>query len=173
MRTRILGLWRSASIRNKQLFFFACLISVVSVISFYSQYTLYRYLDEFQHTLSGYFTINRYLMELKDFRTMLGRRMRDGSQDGAAGFDAGKRRLRSLLERIDEESNLSLNTYFLLRAMRNGQAVYFSKAEEAIEAKLGGRETVYVPYYGSERIADFMESYITGLLNVRLAEGHW
>ena len=165
-------LWRAASIRSKQLIFFAALITVFSLISLYTQYTLYRYLDEFQSTLSGYYNINRYLLDLKGARLLMGRLMREPSSNGLSAFMSARTDLDVLLTRVARESNGGMESYFLLRALRNAQEVYFTKTFEAVEAKQQGREAYYLPYYISERIVDYMEGYISQLLNVRLSEGN-
>ncbi len=164
------SLWRSLSIKNKQLIFFTGLLTLISMISLYSVSIVYRYVDEFQDTLASYHTINKYLLGMKSIRAVMGRQMKDGTADGLLDFLSLREELIGLLARVDRESNVSLSTYFLIRALQNGQGVYFEKCLAAIDGKQQGQDSYYIPFYTAERIADYMESYLSQLLNIRLAE---
>jgi hypothetical protein len=80
------SLWRSLSIKNKQLIFFTGLLTLISMISLYSVSIMYRYVDEFQDTLASYHTINKYLLGIKSMRAVMGRQMKDGIREGLLEF---------------------------------------------------------------------------------------
>jgi len=160
------------TIRNKQLAFFAALIGVISFFNLYSQYRLSILLDEFQDNLDSYFTMNQYLIELRTLRGSMNRFIREGSLESLQEVMSLKDELNVTLERVDRQSNTSLETYFLLRALRNGQGVCLQKYMEAIEMKQKGVPSSYIPYYAGDRIAEYLEGYTSQLLNIRLSQGN-
>ncbi|MCX7788682.1 MAG: sensor histidine kinase [Spirochaetes bacterium] len=160
------------TIRNKQLSFFAAIISIISFFNLYSQYRLSILLDEFQSNLDSYFTMNQYLIELRSLRGSMNRFIREGSLESLQQAMSLKDELNVTLERVDRQSNTSLETYFLLRALRNGQGVCLQKYMEAIELKQKGVSTSFIPYYAADRIADYLEGYTSQLLNIRLSQGN-
>lgn len=160
------------TIRNKQLAFFAAIIGVISFFNLYSQYRLSILLDEFQANLDSYFTLNQYLIELRTLRGTMNRFIREGNLESLQQTMSLKDELNVTLERVDRQSNTSLDTYFLLRALRNGQGVCLQKYMEAIELKQKGVVTSFIPYYAADRIAEYLEGYTSQLLNIRLSEGN-
>lgn len=160
------------TIRNKQLAFFAVVIGVISFFNLYSQYRLSVLLDEFQANLDSYFTINQYLIELRALRSSMNRFIREGSLESLQQAMSLRDELNVTLERVDRQSNISLETYFLLRALRNGQGVCLQKYMEAIELKQKGIPTSFLPYYSADRIAEYLEGYTSQLLNIRLSQGN-
>ncbi len=160
------------TIRNKQLAFFAAIIGVISFFNLYSQYRLSILLDEFQANLDSYFNVDQYLIELRTLRGTMNRFIREGSLESLQQTMSLKDELSVTLERVDRQSNTSLDTYFLLRALRNGQGVCLQKYMEAIELKQKGVLTSFIPYYAADRIAEYLEGYTSQLLNIRLSEGN-
>ncbi|GAB4374489.1 MAG: hypothetical protein Kow009_10040 [Spirochaetales bacterium] len=160
------------TIRNKQMAFFAAIIGIISFFNLYSQYRLSILLDEFQANLDSYFTMNKYLLELRDLRSSMTRVIREGSLESLREAMSLKDGLNATLERVDRQSNTSLGTYFLLQALRNGQGVCLQKYMEAAELKQRGIETAFIPYYSADRIAEYLEGYTSQLLNIRLSEGN-
>jgi sensor histidine kinase YesM len=169
---RLKKIWSSLTLRNKQLTFFAALIGTISFISLFSQYRLSLFLDEFQSNLDSYFTINRYLIELRTIRGQMNRFMREGSLESLQTVMSTKEGLTGILEMIDRQSNTSLETYFLIRALRNGQTVYLQKSMEAIELKQKEVDAYYLPYYYSDKVAEYLEGYTSQLLNICLSQGN-
>ncbi|MFQ3621455.1 MAG: histidine kinase [Spirochaetales bacterium] len=160
------------TIRNKQLSFFAALIGLISFISLYSQYRLSNFLDEFQSNLDSYFTINQYLIELRDLRKSMNRFIREGSLESLQKAMSAKEELKIGLEKVHQQSISSMETYFLLQGLRNGQEVCLQKYMEAIELKQKDIATFYLPYYGADRVAEYLEGYTSQLLNIHLTEGN-
>lgn len=160
------------TIRNKQLAFFAAIIGAISFFNLYSQYRLSILLDEFQSNLDSYFTMNQYLIELRALRGSMNRFIREGSLESLQQAMSLKDELNVTLERVDRQSNTSMETYFLLRALRNGQGVCLQKYMEAIELKQKGIPSFFIPYYAADRIAEYLEGYTSQLLNIRLSQGN-
>lgn len=165
--------WNGLSIRGKQLVLFSVIICSMSLIGFSAYFTAYAHLDRFSRNLSAYFEINSYLIRFSDGTEELERSLRENSGEGFARHTATMRDLTRTLERIDAESNVNLETYFLLRAISNAISVYEARCGEAIGARLEGREGHYLPYYEAERIGRYIEGYIEELLYVSLREGNY
>lgn len=165
--------WNGLSIRSKQLALFSVIICSMSLIGFTAYFTAYANLDRFSRNLSSYFEINGFLLRFADTTRGLERSLRENGREGYSRYAQSMRGIMSTLERIDAESNVNLETYFLLRAITNALSVYRERCDEAIRARLENREGYYLPYSEAERIGRYIEGYIEELLYISLREGNF
>ena len=166
-------LWADLPIKNKLLTIFAIIILCVSLLSLYAHQEAYTFLDRFNRSLSGYYRINRLLAELADSTRFAEAYLKDLREEQLLLFYQNRDSLLRTLETVERESNTSLDTYFLLRAIRNASGVYFQECDRAFRSRQAEPTGYYTHFYSAQRIGRYIEGYLEELIDVRLQEGRW
>lgn len=165
--------WYGLSIKSKFLLFIIFTILCVSLLSFFTQRYAFGFMDEFNNTLTSYYRINKLLVEVQENRRNIEKYLKDMRKEDLDRFAQVKKSLMETLDMVDKESNHSLETYFLIRAVRNALDVYFEKCDSALEVRRKSSENYYIHFYEANHISQYIEDYISQLLYVRLREGSW
>ncbi|MDK2799581.1 MAG: hypothetical protein PWP27_847 [Clostridiales bacterium] len=166
--------WYRSSIKNKLLFFFITIIFFVSVISFYSHYNAYRFMEHFNHNLTSYFRINKLLIQIRDHKKIIRTYLKDLQIEDFEAYQKSVDSINTTLSEVERESN-SLDTYLLIRAIKNSLTSYYRECDLAIRTRKAEKEgeNYYIYFYRASRISDYIENYIQQLLYVTLSEDSW
>jgi hypothetical protein len=166
--------WYKLSIKTKQILFFAVIILCIGIISFYLHLRTYYFIDEFRSNLQSYFTLNKLLIQMRNNAQFIDRYLKyqnmESDEDFKAELDRNVEYILELIDKVDKESDNSLETYFLLRAIKNAMTVYLKECDRAIVQKTTNDDSsaYYVHFYKALHIGEYVEGYISQLLYARL-----
>ena len=120
--------WYKLSIKTKQILFFAVIILGISLISFYLHLRTYYFINEFRSNLQSYFTVNKLFIQIRNNAQFIDRYLKyqemESDEDFKEEFDKNVESILELINKVDKESDNSLETYFLMRAIKNATTVY-------------------------------------------------
>ncbi|MFP4301305.1 MAG: histidine kinase [Spirochaetaceae bacterium] len=165
------SLWRSLSLQNKHLLFFGVIILVFAALMTYVVYTATEYTDVFQENLDSYFTIHQFQRNLTESRDYLSEYMRSGNEEALKAYGASMPKLWDLLNRLENEIEPTYPGRFHMTATRYGLHAYGAAASKAISEKTEGAKGFYLTYEWAVRVSRYVDTYITELFRLSLAEG--
>lgn len=162
------------SIKTKQILFFAVIILGISIISFYLHLRTYHFIDEFRSNLQSYFTLNKLFIQMRNNAKFIDHYLKyqhmESDEAFKAELDKNVEYILELIDKVDKESDKSLETYFLLRAINNAMTVYLKECDTGIVQKMNNDESsvYYMHFYKALHIGEYIEGYISQLLYTRL-----
>jgi|LSQX01.2.fsa_nt_gb sensor histidine kinase YesM len=171
--------WYKLSIKTKQILFFAVIILGISLISFYLHLRTYYFINEFRSNLQSYFTVNKLFIQIRNNAQFIDRYLKyqemESDEDFKEEFDKNVESILELINKVDKESDNSLETYFLMRAIKNATTVYLKECDMAIAQKMTNDESsaYYLHYYKAQHIGEYIEGYISQLLYSRLNQSSY
>jgi methyl-accepting chemotaxis protein len=166
--------WYKLSIKTKQILFFAVIILGISIISFYLHLRTYHFIDEFRSNLQSYFTLNKLFIQMRNNAKFIDHYLKyqhmESDEAFKAELDKNVEYILELIDKVDKESDKSLETYFLLRAINNAMTVYLKECDTGIVQKMNNDESsvYYMHFYKALHIGEYIEGYISQLLYTRL-----
>jgi two-component system sensor histidine kinase YesM len=169
---RLAKFWYKLSIKNKQLVFYCFLILFIFILSFYSVYNTYNIVDDFNKDISSYYTVNQFYENFSENKNLLHRYLKTLGEQENKDYKKNVLFIGNIVEKVDEESNSSLETYFLINAIRNAKVAYDEKCTLAINERLAGNDEYFKYLYEAEHIGEYIEGYTQQLLSERIREGN-
>lgn len=168
----IINQWYTLSIKSKLLIFFTAVILSVSLVHIYTQYNSYQFMDKFNNNLESYFEINSLLMNLRDNKQHIQKYLKEMNKEDLQTYRKSVDEIETMVAQIEKEHD-TLETYFLINAIKRSLAAYYSECENAINIRKDKGKDYYLHLYKATHISDYTEQYIQQLLYVSLSEGSW
>ncbi|MEN6365162.1 MAG: histidine kinase [Rectinema sp.] len=159
-------------IRGKLLLSFGAAIAFIVAMEMLAQYSSNRIAEDYEARLGRYHQVHRFRVALTDFRSASDRYLRDpGSSDigtlyaKSAGLAAMDASLRLLLP------SASHDAFFEIQATGFGMDAYLPPVSRALAARSTGKADYYADFVKAEKIAAFMDGYLSKLLTILMKEG--
>jgi len=165
------GRWSSLRLRDKLVSFYTVMIIIIVGINATTSYTAVSSMRVFNQNLISYFNIHQLQLTLEVTRDSLDHYLREKSAADLSTYYELVPRVWQLMETVQSESNTSLEATFQLRATRRGLEAYFRAGNTAIQKRVSGAGDYYASYVRAARIENYVEGYISLLLNIQLTEG--
>ncbi len=167
---KVKAFWRDLSIRIKIWSYFFVVLSLLSIFNLYLNNNNYLIVDQFNQTMTGYYTITHLKNVAEENGSAIGRYLRDMQEEDKEAYLATKIEMGELIDSLFDHYE-SRDIYFLLTAIENSSQVYFDEWDQAIAEREDYVETYFTNYYSGEDIRDYTLSYIQDLLTISLDEG--
>lgn len=162
--------WRDLSIRIKLWSYFFIVIALVSLFNLYLNNNNYAIVDQFNQTMTGYYTINQLLNLTEENGQAINRYLRDRDLDDKDVYLKTQSDIKGITADLYQQYD-SREIYFILTAIDNSSDVYFETWDLAIEERENQVDTYYNNYYSGETIQEYTLGYIQQLLTLSLEEG--
>lgn len=162
--------WHNASIRKKLMVFLVSLIFCISIVSSYLIWTTYTYGNKFNSTVNEYFKINMLQQNNVINGRLLAKYFEDVSMDSLSEFNQSLDSFYTTLKEIQVNSH-SLEAYLLIRSIQNSFASYCDESNTAIIKQRNRGNDFQLHFYTANRINQYMDVYLSQLLELSLREG--
>lgn len=170
MFTRIGEMWKHLSIRVKLLASFFCVVTLVSVFNLYLNNNNLAITDQFNHTMTNYYAINRIQLLVEDNYNAVTTFLKTLDPEEKDRYYMTKKEIQDMIEPLYQEFD-SIDIYFNIKAIANSTDMYFKFFEKAISEREQGVDNYYVGFYDGSDIQKYTTDYIQSLLNLSLSEG--
>jgi sensor histidine kinase YesM len=158
-------------IRGKLLLSFLGTIIVVLGMEMIAQNAAFRTAQEYQVSLSQYHLVHRFRIKLDSLRGDLDRYLKEPSSLPVTTLYQSITELTVMMPNLEKLANLSVKTGFEVRATGYGLDAYLPLAEHCIAYRLSGRTDYYSQFAKSDRIAGYMDNYLSRLLTILMNDG--
>lgn len=158
-------------IRGRLLAFLAAAIVGIVVLEISAQRVSNGITEEYEALMDSYHQVHRMRVALTGFRTESDRYIRDPSTvsvedlyEAIGGLSAHEAALSAL-------QNLSQDATFEVQATGYGIDAYLPLVSRSISLRAAGRSDFYADFAKAERIASFIDTYLSKLLSILMREG--
>ncbi len=158
-------------IGTKLVLSYGLVIAAVVAIELVAQGVTARASAEYEERLSRYHAVHGARVRLAASRAMGDRYLRELGDARLAELRAGLVELSRAAEALEPYGSESLEAGFEVRASRRGIAAYIPLAAEAYDRREAGRPGYYASFAQAERIAGYVDGYLSELLSISLASG--
>ena len=168
--------WKDLRIRTKLLIFYAATIVFIVLLNVFTNYNAFEYIRTINQNLTGYLDIHQIKSTLDVNHQAIDSYLRERrSQDMETFYST----IPKLWNQIEEADNrilggspyTNLPVYFQLNAIRAGTTAYLNLASEAIRKRNQGEEDFWLSYVRAEHVLNYVQIYVSTLLNIRMNEG--
>ncbi|MDF2614631.1 MAG: Histidine kinase [Clostridia bacterium] len=163
--------WLHLSIKIKLLTYFFIVIAMISLFNLYLNNNNYTIIDQFDATMTNYYSINRLLVFTEENKKSVTKYLREKTEQDKVNYELQKKEIMRLISQL-EHRLVSLDAYFIINAIKNSSEVMYGKWDQAIEERGQNISTYFNAYYEGERIGQYMNTYVEDLLYISLQEGN-
>lgn len=163
--------WYNASIRKKLLAFLLSMIFCISVFSVYLIFNTYSYVENFNTNTNEYFEVNILQQNNKKNNMLMFKYFDDVRMENLAEFNESVDQFYLALHKVTTNSH-SLESYLLIRSIKNAFISYCDESNMAIKKQREGARDYQLHYYNASRINQYLDGYIAQLLELTLREGN-
>ncbi len=158
-------------IRGRLLVFLGAAIVAIVALEISAQRVSYGITEEYQSLMDTYHLVHRMRVALASFRTESDRYIRDPSAlpvdrlyEAIAGLSANESAVSSL-------TGISQEAAFEVQATGYGMEAYLPLVSRSLSLRAAGRSDFYADFARAERIAGFVDTYLSKLLSILMREG--
>ena len=158
-------------IRGKILGFYGATLAIVVALEIIAQDTAIGAGRDFEERLGRYYAVQRLRSSLEEFRVLGDLYMREGLPEEAAALQAS---LGDILSRAPSLAPLgadSQDAFFEARATKRGLDAWKPLVEGALAKRAAYAPDAYQDYAKADRVAAFVDGYLSKLLSISMATG--
>lgn len=159
------------SIRRKLLIFYGVAILAVVVLYLTVQIPSYRATVEFEDNLARYHDIHRFRTEFAAYHERISTLMRETPSALELPLDTQFDELGTVLARLEMVEPETLEAFFALQATRRGLDAFFMRLDTAARKRIGEDRSWFSDMAHADRIAAYMDSYLSTLLSEAMQAG--
>jgi two-component system, sensor histidine kinase YesM len=173
MRKSFREIWYKLSIKNKIILFFVILMILPNFMSMYSQFSVYRSLDDTSAKLNDYFKLYNLKTSISENKTLLQQYIQHEDAHALKETLAGHAKMDKLLEDIREDVN-NREIYLLQKSVDFYYTSYLEASNLAISIRKDKNSELdyHHSFIKALTISGYLESAIVDLIRVRLGEGN-
>ncbi|MCF8020882.1 MAG: histidine kinase [Vallitaleaceae bacterium] len=168
---RLKDFWLHLSIKIKLIFYFFIVIAIISLFNLYLNNNNYRIVDQFDATMTNYYSINSLLVITSENKGLVASYLRELELEDRNTYEQKKMELMAKIDEL-EGSLTSTDAYFIIIAIRNASEAMYENWDQAIEEREQNVPTYFNAFYEGERIEIYVQSYVEDLLYLSLREGN-
>lgn len=167
---KVSAFWRHLSIRIKFITSFFVVLVLVSLFNLYLNNNNYAITDQFNQTMTNYYTINRLQVLVEDNFEAIDRYLRTLEEADKDQYIETKEEINGIIVPLYDQYD-TLDIYFSIKAIRNSSNGYFDYFDQAIADREANKDLYYVSFYSGRDIQSYTRAYIQDLLYLSLSEG--
>lgn len=168
---RLKDFWLHLSIRIKLLSYFFIVIAMISLFNLYLNNNNYTIIDQFDGTMTNYYSINRLLVFTEENKNFVAKYLREKTEEDKVNYELKKDEIMVLIAELEQQL-ISIDAYFAINAIKNSSGVMYEKWDQAIKERDQSISTYFNAYYEGERIGTYTNAYVEDLLYISLGEGN-
>ncbi|WP_070000331.1 sensor histidine kinase [Cellulosilyticum sp. I15G10I2] len=163
--------WLRLSIKTKLLSYFFIVIAIISFFNLYLNNNNYTIIDQFNGTMTNYYSINRLMVFTEENKHFATKYLREKKEEDKASYLSKKAEILTLVAELETKLT-SLDAYFRINAIKNALEVMYEKWDQTILEREQNISTYFNAYYEGERISLYTSRYIEDLFYISLGEGN-
>ncbi|MEN8906055.1 MAG: histidine kinase [Clostridiales bacterium] len=165
----------NVSIKKKLIFFTVSIVIVLSLFNIYFYYAFYKSTNEYNTILREYSDINNLSINLLESKESISKYINPyseyiGDEHELENYDYNIMQSENLIDTLMNSSE-TLDTYLLIRAIKNSFSEYDSSIKKILDLKQD--ENNYNEFLRIKNNTNYIEQYIRQLIDVKLSEGAW
>ena len=157
-------------IRGRLLAFLGIAVVFIVAMEIMAQRATYRVAEEYESRLDHYHLVHRMRVALNTFRQDADRFLRDPSSMPVERLYEAISALSALDHSLSPLEDLSVDAGFEVRATGYGLDAYFPLAGRSFSLRSAGRSDYYADFARAERIAGYVDMYLSRLLSVLMRD---
>ncbi|MFA5853075.1 MAG: histidine kinase [Spirochaetales bacterium] len=158
-------------IRGRLLAFLGIAIVLIVAMEIVAQRATYKVAEEYESRLDHYHLVHRMRMDLSAFRADSDRFIRDPNSMQVEALYEAITALSALDDSIAPLEDLSIEAGFEVRATGYGLNAYFPLIAKSISYRVAGRNDYYADFVRADRIAGYVDMYLSRLLSILMRDG--
>lgn len=158
-------------IRGRLLVFLGIAIVFIVALEIIAQNATYKVAEEYESRLDHYHLVHRMRMDLDAFRVDSDRFIRDPSYKPVESLYEAISALSILNHSLAPLEDLSVDAGFEVRATGYGLDAYFPLIARSLSYRIAGRSDYYADFVRADRIAGYVDMYLSRLLSVLMRDG--
>jgi len=158
-------------IGGKLLASFGVMIAAIVALELVAQAVTAGASAEYEERLARYHAMHRLRVSLAEGRAAGDRYLRELGEDQPQSILAELGKLGHMAAGLEPYAAESIDSLFAVQAARRGIAAYVPLAAEAYARRETGKPDYYASYAKAERIAAYVDAYLSELLSLSLAAG--
>ncbi len=163
--------WFHLSIKIKLLSYFFIVIAIISFFNLYLNNNNYKIIDQFDGTMTNYYSINSLLVFIEENKNSVTKYLREKTEEDKVNYELKKDDIRRLIAALEKQF-ISIDAYFIINAIKNSSETMYEKWDKAIEERDQNISTYFNAYYEGEYIGTYTNRYVEDLLYISLQEGN-
>jgi two-component system, sensor histidine kinase YesM len=166
-------IWYRLSIKSKIIWFFVVLMILPNIMSMYSQFSVYKAMDETNENLNGYYKLYELQTKINENKDYLQQYIQQGEEFALKETLAGQSEMDELLKKVHEEVD-TREVYLLQKSIDFYYSSYIEESNKAISFRQDTRSEIdyYPSFVKTLTIRGYLESAIVDLIRVRLGQGN-
>ncbi|HOI22256.1 MAG: histidine kinase [Spirochaetia bacterium] len=158
-------------IRGRLLVFLGAAIVAIVALEISAQRVSYSITEEYETLMDTYHLVHRMRVALSGFRSDSDRYIRDPSTTTVERLYEGIASLSANEAAVSALRNLSQEATFEVQATGYGMDAYLPLVSRSISLRAAGRSDFYADFAKAERIAGYVDTYLSKLLSILMREG--
>ncbi len=158
-------------IRGKLLAFLAIAVVFIITLEIVAQNATYRAAEEYEQDLAHYHLVHRLRATLDSFRLNSDRFIKDPNSIPIENLFETIATLNSLSSSLAPVEELSIEAGFEVRAIGYGFDAYLPILSRSLSSRASGRTDYYADFARADRIAGYIDTYLSRLLSILLRDG--
>ncbi|TXT44103.1 MAG: integral membrane sensor signal transduction histidine kinase [Spirochaetes bacterium] len=158
-------------IRGKLLAFLSVAVISILALEIVAQRLTYQIADEYKTHLDRYHQVHRLRIALSDFRIAADRFLREPNNGRIEILYESISSLAMLDASLASLEEISVEAGFEVRAVGYGMDVYLPLVGRSLSLRSSGRTDYYADFAKSERIAGYMDTYLSRLSGILMKNG--
>ncbi|HUW71491.1 MAG TPA: sensor histidine kinase [bacterium] len=158
-------------IRSKLLLFYAVIIVLVACVEIVTQTASFRTARGFEEELSRYHMVHRFRVAFGQHRVLTERYLRELAPEQAESVRDGLLRLRQMADDVHPVGEQKLQYFFEVQASERGLEAYARLVASAVHKRATLQGDYYTDFAKADRIAGYVDSYLSNLQSMLLENG--
>ena len=163
--------WYRMSIRRKQFAFYIIIIALISLFSFFALDRYNNFIQQYNVNTNRFFNAVKLKRELLESRLYISKFLESRELSQLNNYNESVYRFEEAIVKMEDEI-VSLNAYFLLRAVKNSYISAYDEYNAAIKERRVLNPKYHIHEYKARRIYQYMLNYIDDLSEISLIEGN-
>lgn len=158
-------------IRGKLLAFLAIAVLFIVALEIIAQNATYTAAEEYEQDLAHYHLVHRLRVTLDNLRQNSDRFIKDPNVVSIENLYESIATLNSLSTSLAPLEELSIEAGFEVRAVGYGFDAYLPVLSRSLSARASGKSDYYADFARADRIAGYIDTYLSRLLGILLRDG--
>ena len=158
-------------IRSKLLVFYAVMIVLVAGVEIVTQTASFRTAQGFEDELDRYHTVHRFRVAFSQHRALSERYLRELAAEQAESMRDGLLRLRQLATDVHPIGGENQQYFFEVQAAERGLDAYAPLLASSVRKRLSLQGDYYADFAKADRIAGYVDGYLSNLQSMLLEHG--
>ncbi len=163
--------WYRLSIRGKQFAFYILIIACISIFNFFVLERYNQFIRQYNANTNKFFNVIQLKKELTESMSCISKFLENRNLEDLDLYNESVYRFEMAILKMEKDP-ASLNSYFLIRAIKNSYISAYDEYNAAITKRRVSNSGYRIHEYKARRIYQYMLDYIDNLSEINLVEGN-